>query len=255
AAADRQARPQDADAHRLRATRDDAQRQHRDAARVRCARHRGRERAGCGLRRRDPAASRLQRRSARRCAQQHRRMVAVCAERRRGDRDERVGLRRDGKGIRASDAQRSEVRGEGAEDRRYDVQSRRNPARVRGRTDRARATARRAYGRLPSAVHVAARPADSRAHRAFADGARAGSAASGRQSLVLRIGGHVFGVAAEALIHAAQSEARPAGKDRTADDRVGECRVYRAFAERHVDACHALDSAAGAYDLRLSEFV
>ena len=60
-----QARAQDADAVGLRAAGDDAERQHGDGARLRCARHRDRDGARCGLLRRDPPASGLQRRRAR----------------------------------------------------------------------------------------------------------------------------------------------------------------------------------------------
>ncbi len=92
-----------------------------DRARIRCARHRNRDRAGGRMLRRDPPAPGLQPRRSRRYSQEHRCLVAICREWHRGDRDERLRMRRDGKGVRPPAARRSRVCGQSASDRRADA--------------------------------------------------------------------------------------------------------------------------------------
>ena len=129
------------------------------------------------LLRRDPPAPRRSRRRARPHAQQHRRLVADGRERRgRGDRHERLGLRRDGEGVRPLARARPALRDQGRSHRRSDARPVRAAARA-GRPAPLAAHARRASGegrqparnadapRLPSALHAAARPARARRGR------------------------------------------------------------------------------------------
>ena len=148
-------------------------------------------------------------------ARQHRRLVAVRGKRQgRGDRDERVRLRRHGARIRALPAARRGVLGQGPAHQRTHARPERVAAGHRAGAARQGEGAGRPAG-LPSAVQPAAWAATARRRREISRRARLHRAGgAGRIAPVLRLGRHVLRAASGDRARIARPQARPPGRAR-----------------------------------------